>query len=149
MVFVFVFVFDLLLNIVRKQSVCVSRLVSIWLRMTLILTRRPIIIFAEKNIQLRFVMFGPTHHCLLDIMQGLKLRIKIYLDAWKLNRRVSCCIFATHRFKIAPSFSHIAYCRYSEKNNDDDENESDEVRRRKKDNKKTVSFAPVAMMGLI
>ena len=54
------YLFDLLFNIVRKQSVCVSRQVSIWLKMTLILTRRPIIIFAEKNIQLRFVMFAPT-----------------------------------------------------------------------------------------
>ena len=61
----YLYLFDLLLNIVRKQSVCVSRRVSIWLRMTLILTRRPIIIFAEKNIQLRFVMFNP-HHCLLS-----------------------------------------------------------------------------------
>ena len=78
----YLYLFDLLLNIVRKQSVCVSRRVSIWLRMTLILTRRPIIIFAEKNIQLRFVIGGPVlaqPHARIEAP-----RIKIYL-ASKLN----------------------------------------------------------------
>ena len=59
------------LDIVRKQSVCVSRSLSIWLRMTLILTRGPIIIFATKNIQLGFVMSIPPHDSLL--MQGLSV----------------------------------------------------------------------------
>ena len=63
------------LDIVRKQSVCVSRSLSIWLRMTLILTRGPIIIFATKNIQLGFVMSIPPHDSLL--MQGLSVEVGI------------------------------------------------------------------------
>ena len=62
-------------DIVRKQSVCVSRSLSIWLRMTLILTRGPIIIFATKNIQLGFVMSIPPHDSLL--MQGLSVEVGI------------------------------------------------------------------------